>query len=163
MLYNVTPTDYETGEFLGHESIEEVQYTYFVNGITGTDSEQKFVENLGLTADYASMFSLEDINRFLSAFTPYQFVSGGAYESGITVTDDAVIFYAASSMAKTEVEITSAEYTDEEMTILYTESFRTSDMVKQDLPPEVYYRKATLHPIENGLFRISTIVNVEAE
>ncbi len=161
LLYNIIPTNYETGEFAGHDTIEEVQYTYFINGITSGGGEQNFVENLGNTPSYASMYSLEDINKFLLAFTPYQFVSGGTYDGGISIVDNVVTFYPATHSSTTDVDITSGEYTDEEMTIYYMETFRSSDMINQDLPPEVYNRKAILHPIEDGLFRISTIVNIE--
>lgn len=105
-----------------------------------------------------NQYPLKDINRFMSAFTEYQFTEKeyGIEKNSIQVKGDIFEMMLASSSYSAEAKILSAEYTEEEMTVYYEyvrDYFGSSTDVKGK-------KKATLLPNADGKFRIVKLEDV---
>lgn len=119
------------------------------------------VEYYGITEDYMRMYSLKDINDLLLSFTDYQFTEDAYSGVGTTIVEGDVMYCMTPSLNYiSSAEITSAEYTDKEMIVNFVYDHYFYD------PPsgtrtQRMNKKATLHPVEGGKYRIVKIEEVK--
>ncbi len=122
------------------------------------------IEDYGATENWQAQYSLADVNRLFLSFTTFQYSedNDSDTEYGVNVEGDRIIFSGASLSYTASAEITSAEYTEEEMVISYTykrTTFEPTD-VGED-PTTTTERRAVLRPTGSGLYRIESITDVE--
>ena len=149
-------------EELESEGSDNSDYTYILNSMLQISDENGGpIENYGADENWHSQYSLEDVNRMLSAFTDYQITeeNDSDTENGINVEGDRLVFPAATINFSVSADITSAEYTEDEMDVYFTYVYtRYATDASEVTPPVTTAKKAELKPEENGMFRI---VNIE--
>ena len=149
-------------EELESEGSDNSDYTYILNSMLQVSDENGGpIENYGADENWHSQYSLEDVNRMLSAFTDYQITeeNDSDTENGINVEGDRLVFPAATINFSVSADITSAEYTEDEMDVYFTYVYtRYATDASEVTPPVTTAKKAELKPEENGMFRI---VNIE--
>ena len=149
-------------EELESEGSDNSDYTYILNSMLQVSDENGGpIENYGVDENWHSQYSLEDVNRMLSAFTDYQITeeNDSDTENGINVEGDRLVFPAATINFSVSADITSAEYTEDEMDVYFTYVYtRYATDASEVTPPVTTAKKAELKPEENGMFRI---VNIE--
>lgn len=141
------------------KGFSEKEYVQIINLLCeGGSNESGLIEYYGTNSQWEYMYSLEDVNRMLSSFTTYQMseentkgAPNGAYVQG-----DKVVFIPSTMGHTASVQITSSEYEENEIRIFYTYYYKNFDR------REEYQKnkKATLHPGEDGKYRI---VRIEEE
>ena len=138
------------------KGFSEKEYVQIINLLCeGGSNESGLIEYYGTNSQWEYMYSLEDINRMLSAFTTYQMseentkgAPNGAYVQG-----DKLVFIPSTMAHTASAQITSSEYEENEIRIFYTYYYKNFDR------GEEYQKnkKATLHPGEDGKYRIVKI------
>lgn len=106
----------------------------------------------GPSEDWQSQYSLSDVNRLFASFSDLAYTedNDADTEYGVNVEGDMLIYAPATINYSAEARILTAEYTEEEMHVYFTYSntrYGQTDVSK----------KATLRPLENGLYRIVQI------
>lgn len=117
------------------------------------------IEEYGVDANWRPQFSAEDINRMFASFSDHQFTEENdedGVEYGVNIDGDVLTYVPATLNYICEAQITSAEYTDEEMDLYYTYDYRGESR------QESTQKKAVLMPNEEGLYRIVRIEEVES-
>lgn len=125
--------------------------------------QQSLIESYGYDSQYRSIYSVEDVNRLFLSFTDYQFTeeNHGANEWNIQVEGENLYFFPATINFTAETNITSAEYTDEEMTLYFTYDRHLYDGGQtKDTHAD---KKAILRPNAEGKYQIVQIVETEIE
>lgn len=151
------PDEIPEGGITGEDQRE---IEYILNDLIQGDGDEGPVANLGHNENYKGMYSLDDINRLFSSFTSYQFTeeNDSDTEGGLDVDGNSLLYYPATLSYTESADITSAEYTEDEMTIYYTFERDYADPTSEDIRSN---KKAVLKPTENGLFRIVSIEEVD--
>lgn len=152
------------------QGLEQTDYVNALNtlcqgpeGSGMAPAEQKsLIESYGYDSQYRSIYSVKDVNRFFLSFTDYQFTeeNHGANEWNIQVEGESVYFFPATMNFTAETTITSAEYTDEEMTLYFTYDRHLYDGGIKDTHAD---KKAILRPNAEGKYRIVQIVEADTE
>lgn len=143
------------------KGFSEKEYVQIINLLCeGGSNESGLIEYYGTNSQWEYMYSLEDINRMLSAFTTYQMSeenTKGA-PNGAYVRGDKLVFIPSTMAHTASAQITSSEYEENEIRIFYTYYYKNFDR------GEEYQKnkKATLHPGEDGKYRIVKIEEGEA-
>ena len=143
------------------KGFSEKEYVQFVNLLCeGGANQSGLIEYYGTNSQWEYMYSLVDINRMLSAFTTYQMseentkgAPNGAYVQG-----DKFIFIPATMGHTASAQITSSEYEENEIRIFYTYHYKNFD-TREEYQKS---KKATLHPGEDGKYRIVRIEEAES-
>lgn len=118
-----------------------------------------YIEDLGTTSDWKSMYSLSDVNRLFSSFTDFRFTADNASQANAYVSGDAIIFSPATVGHMITADITSAQYTKDEMIIDFTYNYTSGG----GSGSYTLYKEAVLVPDDNGLYRIVDIHERSAE
>lgn len=142
-------------------------YTYILNSMLQISDENGGpIENYGTDENWRGQYSVEDINRMFSAFTDYQFTeeNDSDTENGINVEGDRLVFSSATINYSVSADITSAEYTEDEMDVYFTYVYtRYATDASEVTPPVTTAKKAVLKPDENGMFRITGIEDADED
>lgn len=154
-------------EELEAEGTGSSDYTYILNSMVQISDENGGpIENYGVDENWHGQYSLEDINRMFSAFTDYQFTeeNDSDTENGINVEGDRLVFSPATINYSVSADITSAEYTEDEMDVYFTYDYtRYATDASEVTPPVTASKKAVLKPDANGMFRITDIEDAEED
>ena len=131
---------------------------------SGMASDQtSLIKSYGYDSQYRSQYSVKDVNRLFLSFTDYQFTeeNHGANEWNIQVEGEIVYFFPATINFTAEANITSAEYTDEEMTLYFTYDRHLYD--EGQTKDTHTAKKAILRPNAEGKYQIVQIAEAEIE
>lgn len=126
------------------------------------DENGLIIKDCGRTANYQSLYYVENINRLFASFTSFQFTEENDNDSlgGINVDGDLIAVSVASLNYKSEAVITSAEYTEDEMSLYFTYDYYNYDTKKQQSQVK---KRAVLHPVGDGTYRIVDVEDVQEE
>lgn len=118
------------------------------------------IEYYGTNSNGQVTFSLDDVNRLFSSFTDYQYSEDNDTDTeyGVNVDGNTIAYTAVTMSYAASADITSAEYTEDEMIINYMFERDYADPASEDIRSN---KKAVLKPTENGLFRIVSIEEVD--
>ncbi len=118
------------------------------------------VEYYGTNDNGQVTFSLDDVNRLLSSFTDFQYSEENDTDTeyGVNVDGNMIAYSPVTIGYTASADITSAEYTEDEMTIYYTFERDYADPASEDIRSN---KKAVLVPAENDLYRIISIEEVD--
>ena len=119
-----------------------------------------YIEDLGNTPDWRSMYSLSDLNHLFASFSDIVFTAENASMANATVEGDAIIFSPATVGHMITAEITSATYTDSEMRLRYHYSYLSGDGSGNGYEMD---KEAILQRQDDGLYRITDIHEAPAE
>lgn len=164
---NLTKEELEFVLAYGPEEIPEggfqdSDYTYILNAMVQASAENgNPIEDYGVDENWRSQYSVEDVNRLFSSFTDYQFTeeNDSDTEYGLNVEGNRLTFSPATINYSASAEITSAEYTEDEMDVFFTYVYTTYPTGNDDDEGTVTTeKKAVLKPDEEGMYRI---VNIE--
>src|SRR5699024_10251088 len=140
---------------------EDSDYTNILNAMVQTSEENgNPIEDYGVDESWRSQYSVEDINRLFSSFTDYQFTeeNDSDTEYGLNVDGDRLVFSPATINYSVSAEITSAEYTEDEMDVYYTYIYTSQSVDDPDAGiPVSTEKRAVLEPDEEGMYRIVSI------
>ena len=139
--------------------IPEIEYPYILGAMLQTSLENGGpVENHGGDASSGYRYSLEDANRLFSSFTDYQFT-----EETASVQGEWIIHWPVTINFSASAEITSAEYTEEEMDVYFTYVYTSYSPDAENAGVQTTTeKKAVLEPNEEGMYRIVSIEPVSA-
>lgn len=118
-----------------------------------SSSHGNYIEDLGTTSDWKAMYSLSDVNRLFSSFTDFRFTADNASQANAYVSGDAIIFSPATVGHMITADITSAQYTKDEMIIDFTYNYTSGG----GSGSYTLYKEAVLVPKDDGLYRIVDI------
>lgn len=138
-------------------------YLYILNALCmAVDENGLIMKDCGRTANYQSLYYVENINRLFASFTSFQFTEENDNDSlgGINVDGDLISVSLASLNYKSEAVITSAEYTEDEMSLYFTYDYYNYDTKKQQTQVK---KRAVLHPAGDGTYRIADVEDVQEE
>ena len=167
---NLTKEELEFVLAYGPEEIpdggfEDSDYTNILNAMVQTSEENgNPIEDYGVDESWRSQYSVEDINRLFSSFTDYQFTeeNDSDTEYGLNVDGDRLVFSPATINYSVSAEITSAEYTEDEMDVYYTYIYTSQSVDDPDAGiPVSTEKRAVLEPDEEGMYRIVSIEEAE--
>lgn len=154
-------------ETLDEQGIQGMDLLLTVNSLCQScenlPQEEQYIGYLGTDEQYASRYSLGDVNRALYLFTDFQLspentgANGGDYFGTSWIDGEALCFFPATLNYTGEAGITSARYTPEEMVLEYTWHRTYYDMGTKEL---TLLKRAVLTPDRDGKFRIRTIENL---
>ena len=163
---NLTKEELEFVLAYGPEEIpdggfEDSDYTNILNAMVQTSEENgNPIEDYGVDESWRSQYSVEDINRLFSSFTDYQFTeeNDSDTEYGLNVDGDRLVFSPATINYSVSAEITSAEYTEDEMDVYYIYIYTSQSVDDPDAGiPVSTEKKAVLEPDGEGMYRIVSI------
>lgn len=156
---------------ISEQGLEQTDYVNALNTLCqgpegsgmASAAQKSPIESYGHDSQYRSKYSVKDVNRLFLSFTDYQFTEAnhGANEWNIQVDGDSVYFFPSTLNFTAETNITSAEYTDDEMTLYFTYDRRLYEGgQKIDTHAE---KKAILRPNAEGKYQIVQITEADAK
>lgn len=142
------------------QGFSQQDYNLFVNTICQKGEDSGIIQNEGRAENWKSQYSVEDVNRLFSSFTDYRFTEENDVDEGygLDVRGDRLVFAPASVNYDASVNIQKGEYTEQEMILYFTLTYRNYDSGGQ---VTVTDRKATLKPLEDGKYRLVRIEDAE--
>lgn len=156
---------------ISEQGLEQMDYINALNTLCqgyeeiGMESEDQKspIESYGYDSQYRSKYSVNDVNCLFSSFTDYQFTeeNHGANEWNIQVEGEVLYFFPATLNFTATANITSAEYTDNEMTLYFSYDRSLYDLGQTKKTHA--NKKAILHANAEGKYRIVRIEESETE
>lgn len=163
-------------EELSDGSLTEQDYAYILAALCTTPlpgidnngnyyptsyGEASFVQHNDYGDGHGMHYLLKDVNRFFSSFTDFQYPEGSSPTGMYDTIDGETWIYAIPNINYVAMsEITSTEYTEEEIRIYYNYEKHTYDP-PSNVSTTSLSKKATLQPIGDGKYRIVKIETVE--
>lgn len=164
---NLTKEEMEFVLAYGPDEIPEggiensIQFPYLLPSLCeGEGRGDGPVEYYGTNDNGQVTFSLDDVNRLLSSFTDFQYSEENDTDTeyGVNVDGNMIAYSPVTIEYTASADITSAEYTEDGMTIYYTLERDYADPASEDIRSN---KKTVLEPTEDGLYRIVSIEEVE--
>lgn len=148
------------------EGFTEQDYMNYINAMVQMSDEYGGpIRNMGRTENWQIQYSIDDINRMLLAFTTYQYTeeNDSDTEYGMNVEGDVLIFSPATLNYSADAEITSAEYSADEMDVyfVYEHTWGPETLKPNAGETVVTSKKAVLKPDDTGMYRIVSIEEVQ--
>lgn len=129
-------------------------YTNLLNSLCMGAESSGIIKSYGINEAWEMQYDVGDINRLFAAFTDYRFEEDAWNEGFIRVEGNILKYVPATLNYTVKVDITAAEYAENELNIEYTYHYTSYER-----PSYTAAKKAVLKPDEDGAYRI---VRIEA-